>query len=110
MKKISLLFIQAVIVLIGFVALYVLIRFPSTGGRAENLDLFSIYSDPFVLYGYAASMAFFCVVQSIQINRIYQAKSIVFTRLDKNLNKYKILRNHLERFDCDGRIIYKDIS
>jgi len=30
-----------------------------TEGRAVNLDLFSIYSDPFILYGYAASIAFF---------------------------------------------------
>src|SRR4030095_4404331 len=36
-----------------------MIRFPSTEGRAENLDLFSIYSDPFILYGYAASIPFF---------------------------------------------------
>ncbi len=36
-----------------------MIRFPLTEGRAENLDLFSIYSDPFILYGYAASIPFF---------------------------------------------------
>ena len=45
--------------LIGMVALAILIRFPLTEGRATNLDLFSIYSDPFILYGYAASIAFF---------------------------------------------------
>ena len=48
-----------VIVLIGIAALAILIRFPLTEGRATNLDLFSIYSDPFILYGYAASIAFF---------------------------------------------------
>ena len=36
-----------------------LIRFPLTEGRAANLDLFRIYSDPFILYGYAASIPFF---------------------------------------------------
>jgi hypothetical protein len=36
-----------------------MIRFPLTEGRAENLDLFSIYFDPFILYGYASSIAFF---------------------------------------------------
>ena len=45
--------------LIGIVALAIMIRFPLTEGRAENLDLFSIYSDPFILYGYAASIPFF---------------------------------------------------
>lgn len=59
MKRISTIFLQAVIVLIGIVALTILIRLPLTEGRAADLDLFSIYSDPFILYGYAASIAFF---------------------------------------------------
>jgi len=59
MKRTSTIFLQAVIVLIGIVALVILIRFPLTEGRAAKLDLFSIYSDPFILYGYAASIAFF---------------------------------------------------
>lgn len=59
MKRISIIFLQAVIVLIGLVALILLIRSPLTEGRAANLDLFHIYSDPFILYGYAASIAFF---------------------------------------------------
>jgi len=59
MKRISILFLQAVIVLIGIVALIILIRFPLTEGRAQNLDLFSIYTDPLILYGYASSIAFF---------------------------------------------------
>ena len=52
-------FLKVVIVLIGIVALAVMIRFPLTEGRAVNLDLFSIYSDPFIMYGYLASIAFF---------------------------------------------------
>ena len=59
MKQSSTIFLQVVIVLIGIVALAFMIRFPLTEGRAENLDLFSIYSDPFILYGYAASIPFF---------------------------------------------------
>src|ERR1043166_3214860 len=59
MKRISTIFLQAVIVLIGIVAFAILIRFPLTEGRAANLDFFSIYSDPFILYGYAASILFF---------------------------------------------------
>jgi hypothetical protein len=59
MKKKSIVFLQAAIVLIGIVALTVLIWFPLTEGRATNLDLFSIYFDPFILYGYATSIAFF---------------------------------------------------
>jgi hypothetical protein len=59
MRRISLIFLQAVVVLIGIVALAIMIRFPLIEGRAENLDLFSIYFDPFILYGYASSIAFF---------------------------------------------------
>ena len=59
MKRISTIFLQVVIVLIGIVTLVILIRFPLTEGRAKDLDLFSIYLDPFILYGYAASIAFF---------------------------------------------------
>jgi hypothetical protein len=59
MKQRSTIFLQAVIVLIGIVALAIMIRFPLTEGRAANLDMFSIYSDPFILYGYAASIPFF---------------------------------------------------
>lgn len=59
MKRISILFLQGVVVLVGVVALAILIRFPMTEGRAKDLDLFSIYADPFILYGYASSIAFF---------------------------------------------------
>jgi len=59
MKQSSTIFLQVVIVIIGILALAIMIRFPSTEGRAENLDLFSIYFDPFILYAYAASIPFF---------------------------------------------------
>lgn len=59
MKRISTVFLQIVIVLTGIMALAILLWFPSTEGRAVNLNLFSIYFDPFILYGYAASIAFF---------------------------------------------------
>jgi hypothetical protein len=59
MKRNSLVFLQVVIVLIGIAALTLLIWLPLTEGRAKNLDLVSIYSDTFILYGYAGSIAFF---------------------------------------------------
>lgn len=59
MKRISIVFLQAVVVLIGMVALVLLIWFPLTEGRATNLDLLCIYVDPLILYSYAASIAFF---------------------------------------------------
>ena len=59
MKPVSTLFLQAVLVLSAGVILFLLIRFPLTEGRAEGLDLFRIYMDPLILYGYAASIPFF---------------------------------------------------
>ncbi len=65
MKKIWLLFLQAVIVLIGMLALFIMLRLPLTEGRAQNLDLFSIYNDPFILYLYASSIAFFVALYKV---------------------------------------------
>ena len=83
MKRISTIFLQGVIVLIGIVALAVLIRFPLTEGRAANLDLLSIYSDPFILYGYAASIAFFVALYKafkllgyIGQNKVFSSDSV----------------------------------
>ncbi len=59
MKNLSTIFLQAVTVFVGIVALALLIRLPLLEGRAQNLDLFSIYIDPFILYGYATSISFF---------------------------------------------------
>ena len=59
MKRSPTIFLQVVVVLIGIVALGIMIRFPLTEGRATNLDLFSIYADPFIIYGYVASISFF---------------------------------------------------
>ena len=59
MKKGSTLFLKIIILLIGVIAIATLIRFPQTEGRAANLDLVSIYKDPFIIYIYIASISFF---------------------------------------------------
>ncbi|NJB84323.1 hypothetical protein GGR26_000068 [Lewinella marina] len=58
-KTISTGLLQAAIILTGLGAVVVLAWFPLLEGRAANLDLPAIYLDPFILYGYAASAAFF---------------------------------------------------
>lgn len=52
-------FLKVVIILIASGVLAGLIWFPQTEGRAVNLDLISIYTDPFIIYGYIASIPFF---------------------------------------------------
>lgn len=83
MKRISTIFLQAVIVLIGIVALSIMIWFPLTEGRAQNLDLPSIYFDPFILYGYASSIAFFVALYKafkllgyIRQNKLFSLSSV----------------------------------
>ena len=88
MKPRSTVFLQVVIVLIGIVTLAVMIRFPLTEGRAENLDLFSIYLDPFILYGYAASIAFFIALYKAFKLLGYIGQNKVFS-----LNSVKTLRS-----------------
>lgn len=65
MQKVSTIFLQAVIVVLGMLSLVIMIRFPLTEGRAVNLDLFSIYTDPVILYGYVASVAFFVALYQV---------------------------------------------
>lgn len=65
MNKIFILFLQLVIVLIGISTVFILVRFPLIEGRAENLDLFSIYFDPFIFYGFASSIVFFVALYKI---------------------------------------------
>lgn len=83
MKRFSTVFLQIVIVLIGIAALAILIRFPLTEGRAVNLDLWSIYSDPLILYGYAASIAFFVALYKafrllgyIRQNKVFSSNAV----------------------------------
>jgi cytochrome bd-type quinol oxidase subunit 2 len=83
MKRISTVFLQAVVVLIGIVALVLMIWMPLTEGRATNLDLFHIYSDPLILYAYVASIAFFVALYKtfkllgyIGQNRVFSSNSV----------------------------------
>ncbi len=59
MKRGSTLFLKVVILLIAIGTLAGMIWFPQTEGRAANLDLISIYKDPFIIYLYIGSIPFF---------------------------------------------------
>lgn len=83
MKRISAILLQAAIVLIGIMALIILVWLPLTEGRATNLDLFSIYSDPFIWFGYIVSIVFFVALYKafklfgyIGQNRLFSSNSI----------------------------------
>lgn len=88
MKQRSTVFLQAVTVIIGMVTLAFMIRFPLTEGRAENLDLFSIYFDPFILYGYVASIAFF-----VLLYKAFKLLGYIGQNKAFSLNSVKALRS-----------------
>lgn len=76
--------------LIGIVALAIMIRFPLTEGRAANLDLFSIYADPFILFGTLASIPFFVALyQAFKLlgcigqNKVFSPNSVKALRAIK---------------------------
>jgi hypothetical protein len=68
MKRGSTLFLKLIILLLGIVVLAWMIVFPRLEGRATNLDLISIYTDPFIIYGFIASIPFFVALfQAIKL-------------------------------------------
>jgi hypothetical protein len=64
-----------------------MIRLPLTEGRATNLDLLSIYADPFLVYVYLASIAFFVALYQAFKLLGYIGQNKVFS-----LNSVKALR------------------
>lgn len=81
MKKIkssSTAFLKVVIFVVTIVTLLGLVWFPQLEGRAANLDLVSIYKDPFIIYIYVASVPFFVgLFQAVKLlNLIDTAKAI----------------------------------
>ena len=79
MTKISIKFLQLVLVLIGLISIIVLITAPLHEGRATNLSLFKIYADPFIVYLYIASTAFFAALYYAFKLLTYIGQNKVFT-------------------------------
>ncbi len=65
MKRGSTLFLKFAILLIGVVAVIALVHFPTTEGRAKDLDLLHVYMDPLIIYGYIASIPFFIALYEL---------------------------------------------
>ena len=83
LKKNSIRFFQIAIYFLGFGVLAILIWFPLSEGRATKLNLITIYFDPFILFGYFTSIAFFVALFKTFIllgyigqNKLYSSKSL----------------------------------
>ena len=88
LKRGSTVFLKVVILLIAIGVLAAMIRFPQTEGRATNLDLISIYTDPLIIYGYIASIPFFAALYQAFKLLSYVDTNRVFSQL-----AVKALRN-----------------
>ena len=88
MKKISTIFLQVVVVLIGIGTLAFMLWEPQIEGRNVNATLFDIYfKDPFLAYVYIASISFFVVLYKIFKLLGYIGQDKIFS-----LNSVKALR------------------
>ena len=84
MKRSSTIFLQVVIVLIGFGALALLLWEPHIEGRNAHATLVQIYfHDPFLAYAYTASIAFFAalyqafkVLGYVRQNRVFSQAAV----------------------------------
>jgi len=84
------LFIRFVVILIAVIALIALVHFPTTEGRAEDLDLFHIYVDPLIIYGYITSIPFFIILYElfkllgyVDKNKVFSSEAIKAVRVIK---------------------------
>lgn len=83
MKHGPTLFLKFVLLLIATTVFAGLIYFPTTEGRAADLDLVSICSDPFIIYTYFASVPFFFgfyqafkLLNLIAINNVFSLSAV----------------------------------
>ncbi len=79
MRKISAMFLQSALVLIGILSITILIIAPLREGRATNLSLLKIYADPFIAYIYIASITFFTALYQAFKLLTYIGQNKVFT-------------------------------
>lgn len=79
MTKISIKFLQFVLVLIGIILITILVIAPLREGRATNLSVFKIYADPFIVYIYIASISFFTALYQAFRLLTYIGQNKVFT-------------------------------
>lgn len=91
MKRASTIFLQAVIVLIGIGVLAFLLWEPHLEGRNAGASVFEIYfKDPFLMYAYAGSVAFFTALYQafmllgcIGKNKVFSPEAVEALRIIK---------------------------
>ncbi len=91
MNKGSTLFLRIVISLIAVCTLAGMLWFPQAEGRAANLNLVGIYTDPFVIYVYIGSIPFFIALyQALKLLHLIDADKAFSLRAVHTLRNMKI--------------------
>lgn len=91
MQRGATLFLKVAISLIAISALAGLIWFPQTEGRAANLNLISIYKDPFIIYIYIGSIPFFIgLYQAFKLLNLIETNKAFSESAVKTLKKMKL--------------------
>lgn len=91
MKRALTIFLQIVVLLIGFGTLAILLWEPHLEGRNVHATLFEIYfKDPFLAYAYIASISFFVILYqafkllgNIRQNKVFSLNSVRALRIIK---------------------------
>ncbi len=91
MKRTLTIFLQVVVLLIGFGTLAILLWEPHLEGRNVHATLFEIYfKDPFLAYAYIASISFFVILYqafkllgNIRQNKVFSLNSVRALRIIK---------------------------
>ena len=110
LKRGSTVFLKVVIFLIAIGALAAMISFPQTEGRATNLDLISIYTDPLIIYAYIASIPFFTALyQAFKLLGYVDTNSVFSQRAVKAVRNIKYCAITISGFIVLG-ILYIRLS
>lgn len=92
LKSGSTLFLKSVLLVLGFIMLAWIIWFPTQEGRAKNLTLIQIYSDPLIIYGFAGTVPFFAgLYQAFQLLNLIDNNKAFSKEAVKRLKNIKYL-------------------
>jgi hypothetical protein len=105
--KISTIFLQAVVVLIGIAALSLMLWEPHIEGRNAHATLFQIYfNDPFLAYAYTASLSFFAALyQSFKVLGYARQDTLSSPASIKAMRTIKLCALAMIGFVAGGEII-----
>jgi len=91
MKKGSTIFLKFVLIIITILAITLLLWIPQNEGKAANLNLLDIYTDPFVIYIYISSIPLFIgVYQAFKLLNLIDSNKAFTQKAVNTLRNMKL--------------------